>query len=130
MAIVAALVSELTGAIVRGDRAVTGEITLSGDVLAVGGIKQKVLAARRLGIAEVILPKRNAKDVDKNLRDGIGLLYVSTVDEALELVLSHAPHREITHVAGRAIRSDPASSTSGGDEVMGCWQDYEDYYGE
>ena len=88
VAIAAALVSELTGRTVRRDRAVTGEITLSGDVLAVGGIKQKVLAARRLGIAEVILPKRNAKDVDKNLGDGIGLRYVSTLDEALELVLS------------------------------------------
>ena len=90
VAIVAALVSELTGVTVRGDRAVTGEITLSGDVLAVGGIKQKVLAARRLGIAEVILPKRNAKDVAKDIGDGSGLRYVSTLDEALELMLSGA----------------------------------------
>ena len=90
VAIAAALVSELTGRTVRGDRAMTGEISLSGDVLPVGGVKEKVLAARRLGIAEVILPKRNAKDVAKNLREGIGLRYVSTLDEALELVLSHA----------------------------------------
>ena len=90
VAIVAALVSELTGRTVRHDRAMTGEITLSGDVLAVGGVKEKVLAARRLGIAEVILPKR--KEVDENLGEdllrGIRVRYVSTIDEALELALS------------------------------------------
>ena len=92
VAIVAALVSELTGRTVRRDRAMTGEITLSGDVLVVGGVKEKVLAARRLGIAEVILPKRNAKEVDENfgegLLPGIRVRYVSTIDEVLELALS------------------------------------------
>ena len=59
VAMAAALVSELTGRTVRSDLAMTGEITLSGNVLRVGGIKEKVLGARRVGVAEVILPKQN-----------------------------------------------------------------------
>ena len=60
---VTALASELTRRPVRGDIAMTGEITLSGRVLPVGGIKEKVLAARRAGIREVILPRQNEKNV-------------------------------------------------------------------
>ena len=88
---VTALVSELTGRPVRGDVAMTGEITLSGHVLPVGGIKEKVLAARRLGVFEVILPKQNEKDVNENLspelRREITVHYVSVIDEVLELAL-------------------------------------------
>ena len=85
----------------------TGEISLSGDVLPVGGVKEKVLAARRLGIAEVILPKRNAKDVTKNLGDGLGLRYVSTLDEALELVLSRPRTEGVSRAASKADQSIP-----------------------
>ena len=92
---VAALVSELTGRPVRGDIAMTGEITLSGNVLAVGGIKEKVLAARRLGIVEVILPKQNEKHVNEDLTDElrreIAVHYVSMIDEVLDLALLPAP---------------------------------------
>ena len=88
---VTALVSELTGRPVRGDVAMTGEITLSGHVLPVGGIKEKVLAARRLGVFEVILPRQNEKDVNEDLseelRREINVHYVSTIDEVLELAL-------------------------------------------
>ena len=107
VAIAAALVSELTGCTVRRDCAMTGEISLSGDVLPVGGVKEKVLAARRLGIAEVILPKRNAKDVTKNLGDGLGLRYVSTLDEALELVLSRPRTEGVSRAASKADQSIP-----------------------
>ena len=89
---VAALVSELTGRPVRSDLAMSGEITLSGNVLRVGGIKEKVLAARRVGVVQVILPKQNESEVNgdlgKDLRREIGAHYVSTIDEALGLALS------------------------------------------
>ena len=92
---VTSLVSELTGRPVRGDVAMTGEITLSGHVLPVGGVKEKVLAARRLGIYEVILPRQNEKDVNEDLspdlRGEITVHYVSMVDEVLELALLPAP---------------------------------------
>ena len=64
-----ALASELTGRPVRGDIAMTGEITLSGRVLPVGGIKEKVLAAKRLGVKEIILPRQNDKDVKEDLNE-------------------------------------------------------------
>ena len=88
---VAALASELTGRPVRGDLAMTGEITLSGHVLPVGGIKEKVLAARRHGVPEVVLPKQNEKNVKEDLSDelrrGMTIHLVSTIDEVLSLAL-------------------------------------------
>jgi ATP-dependent Lon protease len=88
---VAALASELTRRPVRGDIAMTGEITLSGRVLPVGGIKEKVLAARRVGIREVILPRQNEKnvkeDLTEELRRDLTIHYVQTVDEVLLLAL-------------------------------------------
>ena len=86
-----ALASELTGRPVRGDVAMTGEITLSGRVLPVGGIKEKVLAARRVGIHEVILPRQNEKNVNEDLtpelRQDLTIHLVSTIDEVLVLAL-------------------------------------------
>jgi len=87
----AAMASELTGRPVRGDIAMTGEITLSGRVLPVGGIKEKVLAARRVGIREVILPRQNEKNIKEDLTDelrrDITVHLVSTVDEVFALAL-------------------------------------------
>jgi ATP-dependent Lon protease len=86
-----ALVSELTGRPVRGDLAMTGEITLSGRVLPIGGVKEKVLAARRAGVHEIILPKQNGKNVDEDLtpelRKGLTVHLVSSIDEVLALAL-------------------------------------------
>jgi ATP-dependent Lon protease len=88
---VTALASELTRRPVRGDIAMTGEITLSGRVLPVGGIKEKVLAARRVGIREVILPRQNEKNVNEDLteelRRELTVHYVQSVDEVLLLAL-------------------------------------------
>ena len=89
--IATALASELTRRPVRGDIAMTGEITLSGRVLPVGGIKEKVLAARRVGIREVILPRLNEKNIKEDLTDDLRreltIHYVQTVDEVLLLAL-------------------------------------------
>ncbi len=88
----AALVSELTGRPVRSDLVMSGEVTLSGNVLRVGGIKEKVLAARRVGVARVILPKQNESEIndalDADLRREVRVHYVSMIDEALDLALS------------------------------------------
>jgi ATP-dependent Lon protease len=91
---VTALASELTGRPVRGDLAMTGEITLSGRVLPVGGVKEKVLAARRVGIRQVILPRQNEKnikeDLSEELRRDMTLHLVSTIDEVLQMALKPA----------------------------------------
>ena len=68
----------------------TGEITLRGKILPVGGIKEKVLAAKRAGIQQVVLPERNRKDVEEvesELLQGLNLEYVGTIDEALQHTL-------------------------------------------
>jgi ATP-dependent Lon protease len=88
---VTSLASLLTGRVARPFVAMTGEITLRGKVLPVGGIKEKVLAAKRAGIQEVVLPERNRRDVDeipKHLIEGLGLSYVGTIDEALAMTLA------------------------------------------
>ncbi len=93
--LVTALASELTRRPVRGDIAMTGEITLSGRVLPVGGIKEKVLAARRAGIREVIMPRQNEKnvkeDLGEELRKDMTIHFVQTVDEVLLLALLPPP---------------------------------------
>jgi ATP-dependent Lon protease len=88
----AALVSELTGRPVRGDIAMTGEITLSGKVLPVGGIKEKVLAAKRAGITEVVVPAQNEKNIKEDLgdelRENLRVHLVTTIGEVLAIVLA------------------------------------------
>ncbi len=94
VAMTAALVSIFTRRCVRHDVAMTGEITLRGLVLPVGGIKEKVLAARRAGIATVVLPEKNQKDVDEvqdDAMDGLEVHYVKRVTEALDLLLEAEP---------------------------------------
>jgi ATP-dependent Lon protease len=95
---VVALASALSGRAVRGDIAMTGEVTLSGRVLPVGGIKEKVLAARRHGIHQVILPKANETNVREDLTDeirrGLTVHFVSEVEEVLALALTPAAPRQ------------------------------------
>ncbi len=89
VAMVSALVSVLTGKTVRQDVAMTGEITLRGDVLPVGGINEKVLAALRADIREIILPVLNEKDVTEipeDVREGVVFHYPHTIAEVLDIV--------------------------------------------
>jgi len=92
VAMVTALVSLLSGRPVRPRVAMTGEISLSGVVLPVGGIKEKVLGAKRAGIREVILPAENEPNVKEDLQphmlEGMQIHYVRTVDQALDIALS------------------------------------------
>jgi len=97
--IVTALVSLLTGKQVRPLTAMTGEITLSGNVLPVGGIKEKVLAAKRAGVHDVILPADNKTNVEEDLTPeqliGLTTHYVKTIDEVLEFALPSSPREEL-----------------------------------
>ena len=91
VAMFTALTSLLTGRAVQSDLAMTGEITLRGLVLPVGGIKEKVLAAKRAGIRTVVLPERNRKDlaeIPQNARKSLTFAFARTVDDVLELALA------------------------------------------
>ncbi len=96
--LVTALVSLLTDRCVRPHTAMTGEVTLSGNVLPVGGIKEKVLAARRAGIRDILMPADNKQNVEEDLASeqlqGLKLHYVNTVEEVLELALPTSPLEE------------------------------------
>src|SRR5882757_6563080 len=88
-----ALATLLTGRPVREQLGMTGEVTLQGKVLPIGGVKQKLLAAHRAGLKEVILPRRNEPDLDdvpESVRAEIEIHLVSTVAEVLALALSPA----------------------------------------
>ena len=94
VAMLAALSSLLSDTCVRADVAMTGEITLRGLVLPVGGIKEKMLAAHRAGIQRIVLPERNEKDVvdvPEEIRDEMEIVYVRTVAEVLQAVLEGPP---------------------------------------
>jgi ATP-dependent Lon protease len=92
--IATAICSALTGIPVRGDLAMTGEITLRGRVLPIGGLKEKLLAAHRHGIFEAVLPKDNEKDlpdIPENVRGEMRLHFVETMDEVLKFALEREP---------------------------------------
>lgn len=85
-----ALLSLFLGRSIRSDVAMTGEITLRGAVLPVGGIKEKVLAAKRAGLKKVILPERNRKDLEDvpaNVREGLEFHFIKRIDEIIEVTL-------------------------------------------
>src|SRR4029078_12323019 len=94
---VSALASQLTGRPVRGDIAMTGEISLAGRVLPGGGVKEKVLAARRHGITELILPRQNEKNVKEDLtaelRGELTIHFVSEIAEVVAIALQPRPEQ-------------------------------------
>jgi ATP-dependent Lon protease len=95
LAIVVALVSALIGKSARADTAMTGEVTLSGLVLPVGGIHEKVLAAHQAGLKRVLIPHQNVKDlvnIPASLKDEMDIHLVDRIEDALPLVIANFPH--------------------------------------
>ena len=94
VAMVTAIVSVLTGIAVRKDIAMTGEITLRGEVLPIGGLKEKLLAAHRGGIKTVLIPQENVKDlaeIPDNIKNRLDIHPVKWIDQVLEFALERKP---------------------------------------
>lgn len=106
-----ALVSLLTKKRITPLIAMTGEITLSGNVLPVGGIKEKVLAAKRAGVRDVILPAENRMNVEEDLTkeqlEGLEVHYVKTIDEALMVSLPEVAQSTAAKILPAAPPKDP-----------------------
>ena len=105
-----ALVSALTDIPVKGSVAMTGEITLRGEVLPIGGLKEKLLAAHRGGIDTVLIPHENEKDlaeIPKNIKDKLDIVPVKWIDQVLEAALQHLPVPD-----GKSEGAKPESDTS------------------
>ncbi len=121
IAMTTALVSVLTDIPVRADVAMTGEITLRGEVLAIGGLKEKLLAAHRGGIKTVLIPEENVKDlsdIPDNVKNRLEIVPVKWIDRVLEVALERAPSPlpdEAPVAAGTAVSAAP--DTPAGDVV-------------
>ena len=112
---VTSIVSTLSGVPVRPDVAMTGEVTLRGRVLAIGGLKEKLLAALRGGIKKVLIPEENVKDlaeIPANVKDGLEIIPVSHVDEVLAQALCSVPEpiewTEADDLASQPSHAHPA----------------------
>jgi ATP-dependent Lon protease len=108
--IATAIASALSKIAVRRDICMTGEITLRGKVLPIGGLKEKLLAAHRAGIMEAILPAENEKDVaevPENLRAEMKLHFVNSMDEVLQIALEHPLPDVVENAPIAAIASTP-----------------------
>ena len=114
-----AFVSALTGISVRSDVAMTGEITLRGEVTAIGGLKEKLLAALRGGIKTVLIPEENAKDlqeIPENVKNGLEIVPVKWIDKVLEVALVKQPQplSEEEVAASDAALAELAKQRAGG----------------
>jgi len=113
-----ALVSSMTGIPVRADVAMTGEITLRGKVLAIGGLKEKLLAAHRGGIRTVIIPKENEKDlreIPQNIQENLEIIPVAWIDEVLDIALESKPEPLVGEIVSKdeaQIKKDGKSRPS------------------
>lgn len=113
-----AMVSSLTGIAVRHDVAMTGEITLRGQILPVGGLKEKLLAAARGGVKTVLIPEENTQDIKEvpdNIKAGLDIKTVSWMDEALKIALVEAPEtvQGSSYRAKEGTRGDTSDSNRG-----------------
>jgi ATP-dependent Lon protease len=116
IAMVTAIVSVLTGIPVRRDVAMTGEVTLRGNVLAIGGLKEKLLAALRGGVRTVLIPSDNVKDlreIPDNVKNGLELIPVSNVTDVLRVALTRAPEPIEWDEAAEAAAKAAAAAVPG-----------------
>ena len=118
-AMTTAFVSAMTGIPVRGDVAMTGEITLRGEVTAIGGLKEKLLAALRGGIKTVLIPEENAKDlqeIPENVKNGLEIVPVRWIDKVLEVALERMP---TPLPEDEAVAVAPAAAAGAAPEMTG-----------
>ncbi|MDY0249300.1 MAG: endopeptidase La [Pseudomonas sp.] len=114
-----ALVSALTKIPVRADVAMTGEITLRGQVLAIGGLKEKLLAAHRGGIKTVIIPEENVRDLKEipaNIKADLDIKPVKWIDEVLQIALQYMPE-PLSDVASELLLKDDSRETEASDRI-------------
>ncbi len=123
-AITTAMVSALTGIPVRADVAMTGEITLRGEVLEIGGLKEKLLAAHRGGIKTVMIPEENVKDlaeIPDNVKNHLEIIPVRWIDRVLEVALQRMPvplsDEEVARLAAEAVAAAKPSGSGAGDVI-------------
>ena len=119
IAMTTAFVSALTGIPVRADVAMTGEITLRGEVTAIGGLKEKLLAAHRGGIKTVLIPEENAKDlqdIPENVKNRLEIVPVKWIDRVLEVALQTAPQALPDDEQAKA--EEPAKPAGAAGEVL------------
>jgi len=115
-----ALVSALTDIPVKSDVAMTGEITLRGEVLPIGGLKEKLLAAHRGGIGTVLIPEENEKDlaeIPKNIKDKLAIVPVKWIDEVMEHALAHQPVPEAKSADAETESKSPSEEQKSEDVV-------------
>jgi len=115
-----ALVSALTNIPVKSDVAMTGEITLRGEILPIGGLKEKLLAAHRGGISTVLIPHENEKDlveIPKNIKDKLTIVPVKWIDQVLEHALTHLPLPEAAKAEAEAESKSPEKEAKSEDIV-------------
>ncbi|MBV6271801.1 endopeptidase La [Alcaligenaceae bacterium CGII-47] len=124
-AITTAMVSALTGIPVRSDVAMTGEITLRGEVLPIGGLKEKLLAAHRGGIKTVMIPEENVKDlaeIPDNVKNHLEIIPVRWIDRVLEVALQHMPtplsDEEVARLAAEALAASRPFVQGGGSDTI------------
>jgi len=124
VAMVTAIVSVMTGIPVRRDVAMTGEITLRGRVLPIGGLKEKLLAAARGGMKTVLIPEENAKDlveISETIKKGLEIVPVQRMDEVLARALTRKPEPIVwdEEAAKLAAEAAPAAEPAGDEEGSG-----------
>jgi ATP-dependent Lon protease len=115
-----AMISVLTGIPVKANVAMTGEITLRGQVLPIGGLKEKLLAAHRGGIKHVVIPHENEKDlieIPENVKSNLQIHAVKWIDEVLDIALEKMPERNILHDGARDAATSEKKKESGAAET-------------